>query len=477
MSDTPNGRLFFQSETFRVEAGGSARRRHPRVTGRSLTEPARDIPIHAECDVLVVGGGPAGTAAAVAAGRLGARTMLLERHNHLGGLSTGGLVIWIDRMTDWSGTPVIRGFAEEYLARLPRDAIAGPPREAWGSRDAATAAWWALRTAAFHGIVTHSPTADPEWMKAAALEMVVEASAEPLFHAWGAQPVLEGNAVRGAIFESKQGRRAILARVVVDATGDGDLFHRAGTASSDDIEEADIHHAINTSWMFGGVDMEAYLRWRAEQPEQFGAFLQRGREAHGLFEKAFVSWRNDVALFMGPRMTGFSAVQVDDQTEVEIRSHRLMLAHLAFYRAHAPGFAGAWPLLSAPQLGVRHARRLVGMGAVTRALWDGRVASDEIGVSPSLSPRFPNVSIPYGALVPATLDGLLAPGRHLACDATSHSFLREIPQCWLTGQAAGIAAALAADSGVEPRAIPVRTMQQALLRQGVHLSPAIAAAG
>ena len=469
MSDTPSGRLFFQSETFRVEAS-SARTRHPRVTARHLTEPAREVPIHAECDVLVVGGGPAGTAAAVGSAHLGARTMLLERHNHLGGLSTGGLVIWIDRMTDWSGRLVIRGFAEQYLARLPKGAISGPPREAWGSRDAATAAWWALRTAAFHGTVTHSPTADPEWMKAVALEMVIEAGAEPLFHAWGAQPVIRGDAVRGAIFESKQGRRAILAKVVVDATGDGDLFHRAGAACSDDIEEADIHHATNTSWMFGGVDMEAYLRWRAEQPEQFATFLQRGRKAHGQFEKAFVSWRNDVALFMGPRMTGFSAVAVDDLTEVEIRSHRLMLAHLDFYRAHAPGFAGAWPLLSAPQLGVRHARRLIGLGAVTRAMWDGRVAPDEIGISPPLSPRFGNVSVPYGALVPERLDGLLAPGRHLSCDATSHSFMREIPQCWLTGHAAGVAAALAADRGVEPRAVPVQDIRQFLHAQGAHLT-------
>jgi hypothetical protein len=472
--ESAGGRLFFRSETFRVDSVGAARTRLPRVTGQTITEPARDIPVHAECDVLVVGGGPAGTAAAVAAGRLGARTMLLERHNHLGGLSTGGLVIWIDRMTDWSGTPVIRGFAEEYLDRLPKDAIAGPPREAWGSRDAATAAWWALRTAAFHGIVTHSPTADPEWMKATAQEMLLEAGAEPLFHAWGAMPIVADNTVRGVVFESKQGRRAILAKVVVDGTGDGDIFHRAGAASSADIEEADIHHAINTAWMFAGVDMPAYLRWRAEQPAEFSEFLRLGREANGLFEKAFVSWRDDVALFMGPRMVGFSAVQVDDQTEVEIRSHRLMLRHLEFYRAHAPGFAGAWPMLSAPQLGVRHARRLVGLGAVTRAMWDGRVVADEIGVSPSLSPKFANVSVGYGALVPEALDGLLAPGRHLSCDATSHSFLREIPQCWLTGQAAGVAAALAADQGVMPRAVPVRDIQRALLRQGVHLSEPVA---
>jgi NADPH-dependent 2,4-dienoyl-CoA reductase/sulfur reductase-like enzyme len=131
----PARRLFFQSEIFATTRGP---RRTP--TGKVVREAARDIPVHAECDMLVCGGGPAGTAAAIAAARLGARTLLLERHNHLGGLSTGGLVLWIDRMTDWSGQLVIRGFAEEFLARLPPGAMAGPPREIWGSRDAATAA-------------------------------------------------------------------------------------------------------------------------------------------------------------------------------------------------------------------------------------------------------------------------------------------------------------------------------------------------
>ena len=130
-------------------------------------------------------------------------------------------------------------------------------------------------------------------------------------------------------------------------------------------------------------------------------------------------------------------------------------------------------MLMAPQLGVRHARRLRGVGCVAREAWDGRAAPDEIGVSPSLSPKFANVSVGYGALVPERLDGLLAPGRHLSCDATSHSFMREIPQCWLTGQAAGVAAALAAAKGVEPRAVVVRDIQDALQRQRAHLSAAV----
>ncbi|MGI9478676.1 MAG: FAD-dependent oxidoreductase, partial [Hyphomicrobiaceae bacterium] len=110
--------------------------RRPRPSG-TYREAARDIPIFAETDVLVVGGGPAGTAAAVAAGRLGADVMLIERYNHLGGLSTGGLVIWIDRMTDWTGQQVIAGFASDVFDRLPKEAVMGPPRSDWGSKDVA----------------------------------------------------------------------------------------------------------------------------------------------------------------------------------------------------------------------------------------------------------------------------------------------------------------------------------------------------
>ena len=127
-------------------------------------------------------------------------------------------------------------------------------------------------------------------------------------------------------------------------------------------------------------------------------------------------------------------------------------------------------LLSAPQIGVRHARRLVGVGSVLRSQWpDGVPLADEIGVSPAVSPKFPNISIPYGALVPRQLDGLLACGRHISCDRNSHGFMREIPQCWITGQAAGVAAALASRGDIAPRFVDVGALQSALLEQGVYL--------
>ncbi len=462
----PSDERLLVSDIFALE-----RTRTDRPELGTLREPPRDIPVYRHCDVLVVGGGPSGTAAAVAAARMGADVVLLERYNHLGGLSTGGLVIWIDRMTDWSGALVIRGFAQELLDRLPADAIAGPARADWGSRSPVQAAHWSQRTAGFHGIVTWSPTVDPERLKLASQAMVIEAKARLVFHSWVAEPLMEQGKVRGAIFESKAGRQAVRAKVVVDATGDGDLFARAGAAYESDIEAADIHHCMNTAWLLGGVDMNRWIEFKAGQPEQFAQFMARGREELHAFERPFVSWRNDIALFMGPRQSGFSALDVDDQTEVEIRSHQLMALHLDFYRAHAPGFESAFLFLSAPQLGVRHARRLGGVARITRAQWPtAQVFDDEIGVTPSVSPKFPNISIPYGSLVPARLDGLLACGRHIACDPNSHAFMREIPQCWITGQAAGAGAALAAARGIEPRAIDVGELQSALLRQGVYLN-------
>jgi glycine/D-amino acid oxidase-like deaminating enzyme len=456
--------FFFESDIFSANRL-IARRTRPDAV---VHEPARAIPVFRDCDVLVVGGGPSGTAAAIAAARTGADTVLLERYNHLGGLSTGGLVIWIDRMTDWSGAQVIRGIASDLLDRLPKDAIAGPPRGQWGSADEATASYWKERTAAYHGIVTWSPTVDPERLKLASQELVLESGVHLLLHGLGCAPILQDGAVAGVVFESKEGRLAIRARVTVDCTGDGDIFSAAGAGADTDIEERDIHHCMNTSWIWGGCDMNRWIAFKTSDPAGFSAFMDRGRAlCGGLFERPFVSWRNDVALFMGPRLAGYSAIDVQDLTEVEIRSHRAMAQHLEVYRAHAPGFEQAFLMLSGPQLGVRHARRLPGVARVTRERWsDPTPFDDEIGVSPSLSPKLPLLSVPYGCLVPRSVDGLLAAGRHVSCDAASHSFMREIPQCWLTGQAAGAAAGMAVRHGVTPRAVPVPEVQEALLRQG-----------
>jgi len=308
---------------------------------------------------------------------------------------------------------------------------------------------------------------------------VLESGVQLLLHGLGCAPIMEDDAVAGVVFESKEGRLAIRARVTVDCTGDGDIFSRAGMSWDSDVEERDIHHCMNTAWIWGGCDMNRWIAFKTSDAAGFSAFMDRGRAlCGGLFERPFVSWRNDIALFMGPRLSGYSAIDIQDLTEVEVRSHRLMAQHLDVYRAHAPGFERAFLMLSAPQLGVRHSRRLPGMARVVRERWgDPTPFDDEIGVSPSLSPKLPPVSVPYGCLVPRSVDGLLVAGRHVSSDAASHSFLREIPQCWLTGQAAGVAAGVAARLGMVPRKVPVGDVQRELLRQGVFLQTVIPDAG
>lgn len=449
----------------------NARNLPPPNGSGTVREHARDIAVYHKCDVAVIGGGPAGCAAAWAAAKAGADVTLVERYNCLGGLSTGGLVMWIDRMTDWHGNHVIQGYARHFIDRMPPEAVAGPPREDWGSSDVDKFEYWKNRTTAFHGIVQWAPTIDPERMKLGNQEMLLEAGVRIVFHAWAARPLVEDGAAKGVIFESKMGRHALLAKVVVDTTGDGDMFARAGADFDTDIEEGDVHHSMNTGWVLGGVNMDRWIDWKAHHPDELRQFMERGRAELGYFQTPYVSWRPDIALFLGPRQSGLSALDVDDQTEVEIRSHRLMEGHCQFFRRHAPGFEHVYSLQSASQLGVRHTRRLAGLGRIERKDWPrGTPAPDEVGVSPSISPKFPVVSVPYGALVPRSLDGLLVGGRHVSCDANSHGFMREIPQCWLTGHAAGVGAALAADAGIQPRAVKVDAIRKVLREQGAHLS-------
>lgn len=450
------------------------RRARPAMTHR---EAAREIPVFSQTDVLVIGGGPSGTSAAVAAAKLGADVTLVERYNHLGGLSTGGLVIWIDRMSDWTGNQVIAGFARELFERLPKDAVMGPPRAEWGSKDAAIADYWSYRSAAFQGVVTWSPTIDPEALKTLSMQLVMENKIRLVLHGIAVEPIMDGNVVKGAIFESKEGRQAILAKVVIDTTGDADMLARAGVKSDSDIDTSDIHHCINTAFMLGGVDMERWTEFRRTNGAGFADFMKRGRDRLRFFEKPFFAWRSDIGLFMGPRLSGYSAIDVEDLTEVELKSRQLAVKHLEIYRAEAPGFENAFLMLGAPQAGVRHSRRFAADRMVTRKQWDeGKVWNDEIGVSTSLSPKWQNISVPFGSLLPSGIEGALGAGRHVACDASSHTFLREIPQCWMTGQAAGIAGALAANAGLTPRQLQPRAIQRELLKQGAYLSPSTVAA-
>jgi len=463
---TGDDRQTYTQSVFKVEREP----REPRKQGGIVTRPAEDVPVFDEVDVLVIGGGPAGTAAATSAARLGARTMLVERYNHLGGLATGGLVIWIDRMTDWDGNLILRGFCEEVLDRLPADAILGPERDLWGSRDERQVDYWSNRFSAHHGIVTWAPMIDPERLKIASDDLAREAGADLVMHAWAVAPIMEGGRIKGAILNSKEGQHAVLASVVIDTTGDGDVFTRAGESAEDDVQEGSIHGTMNTAWLFGGLEIPRWLEFKMTEKQAFSEFTALARERFNQFSLPMPAWRDDVAVFMGPRLSGFSAVDLEDLNQVEYLSRQRMQDLLGFYRDLAPGFEEAWVMLTAPQVGVRHSRRMQGLARMTGAQWKAGVRhADEIGVSPSLAPKFDPVSIPYKALIARGVPNLLAAGRHLSSDAQTHTFMREIPQCWVTGHAAGAAAALAANAGVDAVDVDIKELQAALLKQGAYL--------
>ena len=443
-----------------------------RMDGKTtIQEPARQTPVYGSCDVLVVGAGPAGTCAAVAAAREGADVVLIERYNHLGGLSTGGLVSWIDRMADWDGELVVAGIGKELVDRCGPDATIGPPEYLWGSRDATAAAYWRVRTAGLNGVVQWSPTVDPEVLKLVTHDIVREAKVHVLMHCWVVGTIGDGARVQGVLFESKQGRFAVKATTVIDCTGDGDVFAQAGAAFDDDFDSESAHARLTTSFRFGNVEMRKYLDFRMMYPEEYKEAMRKASQ-EGLSLLAHATPYESVALFLTPKMSGYSALNVADLTAVEFVCRDIARKGLEFYRKHVPGFERAWIHDTASQIGTRHARRLIGVERITIEHWRASgLYSDSIGLCPGVTERFPTLQIPYRSLVPRDIEGVLAAGRNLSADTKSHAALREIPECWVMGEAAGIAAAMAVSAGQRLRDVSVPELQRRLLARGAIIEP------
>lgn len=400
-----------------------------------------------------MGGGSAGVAAAVAAARSGAEVLLVERYGVLGGLATGGLIILLLTLDDGRGRQAVAGLCQEVTERLrARGAALHPPPEEWGRDDPAL-----IERDRRRGLVwgrpphrvRYSVAYDPAAMKGVLDAMVQESGARLLLHALGADPLVEGDRVEAVAFESKAGRFAVRAKVVVDATGDADLVARAGCA-----------HARERvlPWMWftaGGVDV---ARAQAAGAPVFQTIGEG---------KVLLPWGSI------EKVGRIDPTVPEELTHAEVELRRRVLEEFDRMRREVPGFERAHLCEVASQLGITESRRLIGRRVLGREEMD-RVLEDAVAVTGHWTKYGATYHIPYGCLLPRELANVLVAGRCLSVDHRVHHATKEIPACMATGEAAGTAAALAVAKGVDPHAVPVEEIQARLAAAGaiVSLPPA-----
>ncbi len=400
-----------------------------RLVNGKVIQPERPLAVMHETDVLVVGGGPAGFSAAVAAARAGAKTTLVERYGYLGGLWTGGLVLLVyptHATENGARTKVVRGVGDELLGRIAKYPNAATNYAA-GKPD---------------------PTTDPEITKLVMDEMIQEAGVKMFFHCWVADVVMDGNAVCGVVLESKAGRQAILAKVTVDASGDGDVFAAGGAEYEQRL------HAVGLVHRLGNVD-------RADLAQ----LKEAGFKNLGSVEPLpSVRWVN----LRGPSTDGLDIAEL---SRLEVEHRRSIWKRVEKIR-QTPGADKVFLLQTAPQIGVRITRLLAGVRKMTnQEARSGKRGPDTIAIGGTYGAgaKKTGFAIPYGALVPKKLDNLIAAGRCLDVDTPMVEDMRLIATCLLTGHAAGAAAALAAQDRCRPREVDKPKLRKLLLSQGAYL--------
>ncbi len=450
----------------------------------------KEVPVVAEADVLVVGGGPAGIAAAVSAGRNGARTVLVERFGFLGGNATAGLVGPF--MTSYSldgKQQLIRGVFEELVERA--EALGGaihPSKVGVGE---------------FSGFISyghHKVTPfDPEAVKLVAAEMCLEAGVELRLHTFMVDTLVEGDGVGGVIVASKSGLEAIKARVTVDCSADADVAARAGAAFHQGRESDGLTQPMTLFFRVANVDDARVIAYMAEHTDDRRPYASIVREARERGE--FPIPREGIGIYRTPqpgiwrlnstRLQRLDGTSVQDLTKAEIEGRRQVMFLLRFLRERCPGFEESTLLDTAAMIGVRETRRIVGEYTLTAEdLASGREFDDVIALcgypidlhSPDGSGggatgelEVANVyQIPYRCLVPADVDRLLVAGRCVSASHEALGAIRVMPPSFAMGQAAGTAAALAVAEGVQPRKLPIPWLQETLTQRGAFLGENVA---
>jgi glycine/D-amino acid oxidase-like deaminating enzyme len=413
---------------------------------RWIVEPERKVPVTAETDVLVCGGGVAGVAAAVSAARQGAKVLLIERYGFLGGLVTGGLVV--------TTPPLDNGFNRELAERLRSHGSYAP-----------------LRTPGAEMIELKMHALDPEVVKHELVQMLREQGVRLLFHTLIAGVVLDGDALAGVVVENKAGRQAFRATAVVDATGDADVAALAQAPvrtvrkpitlmfNMADVDVPRILAAIGNWSNLKGVVRQAVER--GELAFELGTGLEWG--APGVHAECLLP-RGEINVWSG-NLRGTDALDPAALSEAEVVTREHAMRLVRFLRERVPGFEGSRLEYTATMLGVRATRQILGGSAPTMR----EVRSTRFPDTVAKPYAEDSMRLPYGTLLPEGPEQLLVAGRCISADEEAMGQLRLIPVCAATGQAAGTAAALAMREGVAPRKLDVAALQKALAAQGTDL--------
>jgi len=406
-----------------------------------IEEKERRTPITDEADVVVAGGGPAGVAASIGSARLGVKTMLIERYGCLGGLATGGLVITLVETKRYG-----MGVIKEVIERL--EALDG----ARLSRSSGEPNLW-KEGASFSG--EECVHVDPELMKHVLNEMVMEAGVDLLMHSLVVGVDKEGGSISSVILEDKSGRHAVSGKVFVDATGDADVAAAAGAPFSHDRHP----WGINIDFRLGSVDVARERLFREEHPEEHKKVLDELSELVGGRMYWGPSVREGIVWGGAPHLHDVDGLDPRGLTRVEVEGRRALVKGLEHVRSRMPGMEGAFLLDTSSQVGVRETRRIVGEYTLTK---EDEVAGRRFddAVASSL------FDIPYRCLVPKKVGNLLVGGRCISTTHEAQGPIRNIPPCMVTGQAAGVAAALAVKRRVKPREVDPGELREALIKQG-----------